>query len=136
MLIELLSIIVFTFAFGLVLLGAVTWWMEEDRRRYFGVAMVVIGLLIGAVYAFLGSRLAIAVFGRLIITVDLPRLMLTAIIYTVGVLSGLGLAALLFLWVSRNLVLPTRRERHMVLFLALVLIIALVISALAVTFSR
>ena len=136
MFIELLSIIVFTFAFGLVLLGAVTWWMEEDRRRYFGVAMVVIGLLIGAVYAFLGSRLAIAVFGRLIITVDLPRLMLTAIIYTVGVLSGLGLAALLFLWVSRNLVLPTRRERHMVLFLALVLIIALVISALAVTFSR
>ncbi len=136
MLIELLSIIVFTFAFGLVLLGAVTWWMEEDRRRYFGVAMVVVGLLIGAVYAFLGSRLAIAVFGRLIITVDLPRLMLTAIIHTVGVLSGLGLAALLFLWVSRNLVLPTRRERHMALFLALVLIIALAISALAVTFSR
>jgi hypothetical protein len=132
MLIELLSIIVFTFAFGLLLLGLVTWWVEEDRRRVFGVAMVVVGLLIATAYAFLGSRFAIQTFGRLIITVDLPRLMMTAIVYTLGVMGGLGLAGLLFLWVSRSFVKPTRRERQMVIFLAVVLFVALLLSLIAV----
>ncbi len=132
MLIELLSIIVFTFAFGLLLLGLVTWWVEEDRRRAFGVAMVVVGLLIATAYAFLGSRFAIQTFGRLIITVDLPRLMMTAIVYTLGVMGGLGLAGLLFLWVSRSFLKPTSRERKMVLFLAVVLFVALLLSLIAV----
>ncbi|MFP4343049.1 MAG: hypothetical protein ACLFU8_00015 [Anaerolineales bacterium] len=132
MLIELLSIIVFTFAFGLLLLGLVTWWVETDRRRAFGAAMVVVGFLIATSYAFLGSRFAIRVFGRLIITVDLPRLMMTAIVHTLGVMGGLGLAGLLFLWVSRSFVKPTRRERQMVIFLAVVLLVALLLSFIAV----
>ena len=132
MLIELLSIIVFTFAFGLLLLGLVTWWVEEDRRRAFGIAMVAVGLLIAASYAFLGSRFAIQVFGRLIVTVDLPRLMMTAIVYTLGVMGGLGLAGLLFLWVSRSFLKPTRREQKMAIFLVVVLFIALLLSLIAV----
>ncbi len=135
MAIKFLSIVIFTFALGLFLLGGFTWWIERKNRRALGIAMLLSGLLIAVGYAFLGSRFAIAIFGRLIITVDLPLLMETAIIYTMGVLGGLGLSGGLFLWVSGKLARPTRKERQLLIFLIVILCIALAISALAVRIS-
>lgn len=135
MAVEFLSIVIFTFALGLTLLGAVTWWMERAPRRNFGLVMIISGLMITVGYAFLGSRFSIALFDRLIITIDLPRLMMTAILYTTGVVVGLGIAGALFLWVSRRFVQPTQLERRLALFLILVLLVALIVSTLAVQFS-
>lgn len=135
MAVEFLSIVIFTFALALFVLGAVTWWMERNERQAFGVLMMGIGLLIAAAYAFLGSRFAIAVFGRLIITVDLPRLMATAVTYTIGVLLGFGLAGSAFLWISGRMIEPTRLEQQLLMFIAIVLVVALVISAIAVRIS-
>jgi len=136
MAIEFLSIVVFTFALALLVLGAFTWWIERGRKRTLGVLMMGSAFVIAGVYAFLGSRFAIAVFGRLIITVDLPRLMATAITYTIGVLLGFGLAGGVFLWISGRLVEPTRLERRLATFITLVLLVALVISLIAVRISH
>lgn len=136
MAIKFLSILIFSFALGLVALGTVTWWVEKGRRRNLGLAMVLTGLVIAGGYAFLGSRYAIVLWGRLIITVDLPRLMATALLYTLGVLAGLGLAGGLFLWLSGRLIHPTRLERKIAIFLCAVLLIALLISLLAMGISR
>lgn len=136
MVIEFLSIVIFTFALALVGLGLVTWWIERAPRKVVGLAMVGSGLLIAVAYAFLGSRFALALFGRLIVTVDLPRLMLTAVVYTIGLLGGLGLASGLFLWLSGRLLQPTRLERQILLFLAIILGVTLFISLVAVRFSR
>ena len=135
MAIEFLSIVIFTFALALFVLGAITWWMERREKQTLGVLMMGVALLIAAGYAFLGSRFAIAVFGRLIITVDLPRLMATAIRYTIGVLLGFGLAGSAFLWISGRMVEPTKFEQRLLLFIAIVLVVALVISAIAVRIS-
>jgi hypothetical protein len=135
MLIKSLSIIVFTFTLSLVMLGAVTWWMERGRKRVLGVVMMVSGLSIATGYAFLGSRFAIALFGRLVITVDLPHLMAEAVIYTLSMLLGGVLAGGLFLWISGRLVQPTRLERHIGLFVLVVLVIALIISWIAILLS-
>jgi hypothetical protein len=136
MAIEFLSIVVFTFALALLVLGAITWWIEHDRKQTFGMLMMGSALVIAGGYAFLGSRFAIAVFGRLIITVDLPRLMATAMVYTIGVLLGFGLAGGVFLWISGRLVEPTRLERQLVMFIAIVLLVALIISIIAVRISH
>ena len=136
MAIEFLSIVVFTFALALLVLGAVTWWIERGRKQTLGMLMMVSALVIAGGYAFLGSRFAIAVFGQLIITVDLPRLMATAMVYTIGVLLGFGLAGGVFLWISGRLVEPTRLERQLVTFIAVVLLVALVISIIAVRISH
>jgi hypothetical protein len=136
MTIKFLSIVIFTFSLGLLLLGIVTWWIERPPRRRLGILMMISGVLIATVYAFLGSRLSIALLGRLIITIDLPRLMMTAMLYTVGVVVGLGLAGALFLWISQRMVQPTRLARQMALFLLLVLGTALLISYVAVQISR
>jgi len=133
---EFLSILIFTFALALLGLGAVTWFIERGTRRTLGLLMVVSAIIIAMGYAFLGSRFAIALFGRLIITIDLPRLMTTAIVYTIGVLSGFGLAGGVFLWISGRLVKPTGLERKLAIFVTVILIIALVISLIAVQISR
>lgn len=135
MLIEFLSIIVFTFALGLIVLGLVTWWVERQHRQILGLVMMLSGIIIAVGYAFLGSRFSIALFGRLIITVDLPRLMMTAVVYTVSVLSGLALAGGTFLWISGRLVQPTRIERQIATFLFIALVIGLVISLVAIQVS-
>lgn len=136
MAIEFLSIVVFTFALALLVLGAITWWIERGRKQTLGVLMVSSALVIAGAYAFLGSRFAITVFGRLIVTVDLPRLMATAMTYTIGVLLGFGLAGGVFLWISGRLVEPTRLERQLATFIAVVLLVALVISIIAVRISH
>ncbi len=136
MMLEFLSILIFTFALALLGLGAVTWFIERGTRRTLGLLMVISAIIIAMGYAFLGSRFAIALFGRLIITIDLPRLMTTAIVYTIGVLSGFGLAGGVFLWISGRLVKPTGLERKLAVFVTVILIIALVISLIAVQISR
>ena len=136
MVIEFLSILIFTFALALFVLGMITWWVERDKRRLLGPIMAGTALFIAAGYAFLGSRFAIKTFGRLIITIDLPRLMTTAIVYTIGVLCGVGLGGGIFLWISGTLLKPSRFESKLVYFLGVVLVIALVVSLLAVRFSQ
>lgn len=136
MAVEFLSIVIFTFALALFILGAVTWWMERTEKQTLGVLMMVSALLIAVAYAFLGSRFSIAAFGRLIITVDLPQLMATAVTYTIGVLLGFGLAGSAFLWISGCMVEPTRLEQRLVMFIAIVLLVALIISMIAVRISH
>ena len=136
MAIEFLSIMVFTFALALLVLGAVTWWIERGRKQMLGALMMGSALVVASAYAFLGSRFAIVVFGRLIITVDLPRLMATAMVYTIGVLLGFGLAGGVFLWISGRMVEPTRLERRLATFVVIVLLVALAISIIAVRLSH
>ncbi len=136
MAIEFLSILIFTFALALFCLGAITWFMDRGSRRTLGILMIVSALLIALGYAFLGSRFSIAIFGRLIITIDLPRLMTTAVVYTIGVLMGIGLAGGVFLWISGRLLRPTGLERKLAIFIAITLAIALIISLIAVQISH
>jgi len=125
--IEFISIVVLTFALALIVLGAITMWLERGRGRLQGVALTLVGLLVGIGYAFLGSRFSLALFDRLIVQVDLPALMATAFTYTAGVLSGVSLAVGLFLW-------ATGRFRHRVERTTIAFIVVGVLVALAVTF--
>lgn len=136
MFIEFLSIIIFAFALALFSLGVFTWWIERGDKRTLGPLMMLSGLVIAFGYAFLGSRYAIALFDRLIITIDLPRLMSTAIVYTAGMLMGIGLAGGLFIWISGRLVKPTRFERKLGIFITIVLAIGLLISFIAIRLSQ
>ena len=131
--IEFISIIVLTFALALVVLGAITMWLERGQGRLKGIALSLVGLLVGAGYAFLGSRFSLALFDRLIVRVDLPRLMATAFTYTTGVLAGIALAVGLFLW-------ATGRFRHQVertsaAFVVVGVLVALVATVLAIALS-
>jgi hypothetical protein len=131
--IEFISIIVLTFAAALLVLGVVTMWLERGRGRLQGTALAAVGLLTGIGYAFLGSRFALRLFGRLIVRVDLPALMATALTYTVGVLTGSALALGLLLWATGRF-----RDRVEQTVLALVLtgvLVALVATFLAVVLS-
>jgi hypothetical protein len=131
--IEFISIVVLTFALALVVLGAVTMWLERGRGRLQGIALALVGLLVGAGYAFLGSRLALRYFGRLIVLVDLPALMATAFTYTTGVLAGAALAVGLFLWATGRF--RHRAERTAAAFIVAGVVVALVATLLAIVLS-
>ena len=131
--IEFISIVVLTFALALGVLGAVTMWLDRGRGRLQGIALALVGLLVGAGYAFLGSRLALRYFGRLIVLVDLPALMATAFTYTTGVLAGAALAAGLFLWATGRF--RHRAERTAAAFIVAGVVVALVATLLAVVLS-
>ena len=133
--IELLSILVLTFSLTLVLLGLVTFWLERRPGRWQGVVVSLVGLLVGAGYAFLGSRFSLALFGRLIVRVNLPALMGTAITYTVGVLGGVGLAVGLFLWVTGRYQAWQIRRRLLAMILV-ALLLAVLLTFAAVWLSR
>ena len=133
--IELLSILVLTFSLTLVLLGLVTFWLERRPGRWQGVVVSLVGLLVGAGYAFLGSRFSLALFGRLIVRVNLPALMGTAITYTVGVLGGVGLAVGLFLWVTGRYQAWQIRRRLLAMILV-ALLLAVLLTFVAVWLSR
>lgn len=131
--IQFISIVVLTFALSLVVLGAVTMWLERGRGRLQGIVLTLVGLVVGAGYAFLGSRFSLAFFDRLIVRVDLPRLMATAFTYTTGVLAGIALAVGLFLW-------ATGRFRHQVertsaAFVVVGVLVALVATVFAIALS-
>lgn len=131
--IELISIVVLTFAGMLIVLGAITAWLERGRAQLQGVALTVLGLVVGAGYSFLGSRFSQRAFGRLIVRVDLPSLMLTALTYTAGVIGGTALAVGIFLWATgrfgRNV------TRTIVALVVLAVLAAIVITFLAIVLS-
>jgi hypothetical protein len=133
--VELLSIIVLTFSMTLILLGLITLWLERRPGRWQGIAVSLMGLLVGAAYAFLGSRFSLLLFGRLIIRVNLPALMGTAVIYTIGVLAGGALAFAIFLWVTGRYQAWQIRRRVVALVLAAVLL-AVLLTFLAVWLSH
>ena len=131
--IEFISIVVLTFALALIVLGIITMWLERGRARLQGIALMLVGLVVGAGYAFLGSRFSLALFDRLIVRVDLPALMCTAFTYTAGVLGGASLGVALFLW-------ATGRFRHQVeqtalAFVGVGVLVAVVATILAVALS-
>ncbi len=131
--IEFISILVLTFALALVVLGAVTMWLERGRARLQGIVLLVVGLLVGTGYAFLGSRFSLTLFDRLIVRVDLPALMATAFTYTAGVLGGASLAVGLFLWATGRF--RHQVERSVIAFVAAGVLVAVVATLLAVAFS-
>ena len=131
--IEFISIVVLTFALALIVLGIITMWLERGRARLQGIALMLVGLIVGAGYTFLGSRFSLALFDRLIVRVDLPALMGTAFTYTAGVLGGASLGVALFLW-------ATGRFRHQVeqtalAFVGVGVLVAVVATILAVALS-
>jgi hypothetical protein len=131
--IEFISIVVLTFALALIVLGIITMWLERGRARLQGIALMLVGLIVGAGYAFLGSRFSLALFDRLIVRVDLPALMGTAFTYTAGVLGGASLGVALFLW-------ATGRFRHQVeqtalAFVGVGVLVAVVATILAAALS-
>jgi len=133
--IELLSILILTFSLTLILLGLVTLWLERGSARWQGVVTTFLGLLVGAGYAFLGSRFSLLLFDRLIIRVNLPALMATAVMYTIGVLAGAGLAISLFLWVTGRY--QTWQIRRRVLAFGLVaLLLAILLTFVAASISH
>ncbi len=136
MAIEFLSIVIFTFSLTLWVLGVVTWWIERGQKRQVGVLLLLSAVLIATAYTFLGSRFSIALFGRLIVAVNLPRLWATAIVYTIGVLGGIGLAGGIFLWISGRLIRPTQLERQMAIYVSVILLVALLISLIAARISH
>ncbi len=131
--IEFISIIVLTFALALIVLGMVTMWLERGRERAQGIALTLIGLLVGAGYAFLGSRFSMALFDRLIVRVDLPALMATALTYTTGVLGGAALAAGLFLWATGRF--RQQVERRVAAFIVVGVLVALAATIIAIALS-
>ena len=131
--IEFISIVVLTFALALMALGAVTMWLERGRGRLQGIALTLIGLLVGAGYAFLGSRFSMALFQRLIVRVDLPALMATALTYTTGVLGGAALAAGLFLWATGRF--RQQVERTVAAFVVVGVLVALAATVIAIALS-
>jgi len=133
--VELLSILVLAFSLTLVLLGLITMWLERGPGRWQGVAMSLLGLLIGAGYYFLGSRFSQALFGQLIVRVNWPLLVMRAVTYTVGVVGGALLALGLFLWVTGRY--RTWEIRRRVLALALVaVVLTILLTFLAVWMSH
>jgi hypothetical protein len=131
--IQFISIVVLTFALGLIALGAITTWLEQGRRRYQGIALACVGLLVGAGYGFLGSRFSLALFNRLIVRVDLPALMLIAFKYTAGVAAGVALSVGLFLWATGRF--RDRLERTIVALVLVGVLVALVATFLAIVLS-
>ncbi|HID88826.1 MAG TPA: hypothetical protein EYH27_07590 [Anaerolineales bacterium] len=135
MTIELVSILILTFSLTLIVLGLITLWLERRPGRWQGVVTALVGLFVGAAYAFLGSRFSITLFGRLIVQVDLPALMLTAITYTVGVVGGALIALALFLWVTGRYRAWEIRRRVLATVLLTVLV-TILLTFLAVWLSR
>lgn len=130
--IQLITIIVLTFALVLVVLGVITLWLERQRQRVLGIALAAVGLAVGVGYAFLGSRFAHMLFGDLIVEVDLPALMATAFVYTIGVLVGAGVAVGLFLWATGQF---REISRATVAVVAASAVVALIATAIAVALS-
>lgn len=131
--IEFISIVVLTFALALIVLGAITIWLERGTGRFKGIALIIVGFLVGAGYAFLGSRFSLTLFDRLIVRVDLPTLMGTAFTYTTGVLGGTALAVGLFLWATGRF--RHQAERTAAAFVIVGVLVALVATVFAVALS-
>ena len=62
--------------------------------------------------------------------------MTTAVVYTISVMLGFGLAGGMFLWISGRLIKPTGFEQKLAVFVAVTLLIALAISVVAAQISH
>jgi hypothetical protein len=71
-------------------------------------------------------------FGDLIVEVDLPALMMTAFVYTIGVLMGAGVAVGLFLWATGRF---REVSRTTVAVVAASAAVALVATGIAIVLS-
>jgi hypothetical protein len=131
--IQFISIVVLTFALALIVLGVITMWLEQGQGRLQGIALTLVGMIVGSGYAFLGSRFSLRLFKRLVIHVDLPALMATAFTYTAGVLGGAALAVGLFLWATGRF--RQRVERTVVAFVVVGVLVALIATLVAVALS-
>lgn len=131
--VKFISIVALTFALAMVVLGIITMWLEKERRRFQGGIMVAVGLVVGIVYAFLGSRFSEDLLGQLIVKVDLPILMATAFTYTAGVLLGAGIAVGLFLWTTSRF--RRQMERAEIVFIIAGAAVGLVATVLAIILS-
>jgi hypothetical protein len=131
--IQFISIVVLTFALALIVLGVITMWLEQGQGRLQGIALTLVGMIVGSGYAFLGSRFSLRLFKRLVIHVDLPALMATAFTYTAGVLGGAALAVGLFLWATGRF--RQRVERTVVAFVVVGVMVALIATLVAVALS-
>ncbi len=131
--VKFISVVVLTFALAMVVLGAITMWLERERRRFQGGIMALVGLVVGSIYAFLGSRFSEDLLGQLIIKVNLPILMGTAFTYTAGVLFGAGIAVGLFLWTTSRF--RRQMERAEIVFIVAGAAVALVATILAIVIS-
>ena len=98
-----------------------------------GLALVLVGLLVGAGYSFLGSRFSIALFGRLIVRVNLPALMAQAMGYTAGVIVGMALAVGIFLWATGRF--RQRVEKTVAAVVTVGVLVALGATFLAIVLS-
>ncbi|TET49438.1 MAG: hypothetical protein E3J64_09665 [Anaerolineales bacterium] len=130
---EFITTIVLTFALAMVVLGAITFWLERNKRRLLGVALAVVGILVGATYSFLASRYSEEIFGRLIVAVDLPALMATALANIIGVIGGGGLAAGVVLWATGRF--RQRMGRAVVAVIVVGVLVAIAATVLAVSLS-
>lgn len=131
--IELITTIVLTFALGLIGLGLVTLWLERKQQRWQGIALVAVGLIVGVGYAFLGSRYSLQIFGRLVVPVDIPALVSTALSAIAGVVVGAGLAAGVFLWATGRFRQRTGRAVAAVIIVAVIMAVAA--TAIAIVLS-
>jgi hypothetical protein len=132
--IEFITTVVLTFAVGMIGLGLVTIWLEKDRRRRQGVALLAAGLLVGSGYAFLGSRYSLELFGRLVVPVDLPALVGTALTAIAGVGVGAGMAAGVFLWATGRF--RQRTGRAIAAVVAVAILLTVVAVAIVVALSE
>jgi uncharacterized membrane protein YkvI len=132
--IEFITTVVLTFALGLVGLGLVTIWLERDKQRWHGAALVAVGLLVGAGYAFLASRYSLQLLGRLVVAVDLPALVRTAMAAIVGVAVGAGLAAGVFLWATGRF--RQRMGRAMAAVVVSAVLLTLIATIVAIALSK
>ncbi len=135
MLIKLLSVLTLSFAGALILLGLFTLWLERGVGRWQGITVSLLGLLLAAGYGFLASRFSEALFGRLIVRVDLPALMGTAITYTIGMVGGIAMATALFIWTTGRYQAWQIRRRVLALVLGAVLL-TLLLTFTAIWLSR
>jgi hypothetical protein len=135
MMVELLSVLVLTFSLTLIVLGFVGIFLERGPGRWHGGIVSLLGLAVGAAYSFLASRYSLTLFGRLIVEVDLPALVATAVNYVVGMLVGIGLSGGLFLWITGRY-RPSDTRGRILSLAAAVMILAVVLTLLAVLLSR
>jgi hypothetical protein len=133
--IEFITTVVLTFALGLIGLGLITAWLERNRQRWSGAILAAVGILVGAGYGFLASRYSLQWFGRLVVPVDLPALVSTSMSAIVGVATGGGLAAGVFLWATGRFRQRTARAVTAVALAAIVLAVIATMVAIALSGS-
>lgn len=90
---EFVSLIIMVFAVVMVLAGAFSAYFGKGKNRAFGIIMVVVGVVVGAVYAYL------LIDGPIDFIKDVEgwTVLYNAIVYLIGILVGALIAVGIFL---------------------------------------